>query len=54
MQSEATKVGIYNCTTLLPAALYLLTFLCLFFFYPLGKKQVDENTRILTERRAAK
>ena len=54
VQSEATKAGIYNCMTLLPAALYLLTFLCLFFFYPLGKKQVDENTRILTERRAAK
>lgn len=53
VQSEATKAGIYNCMTLLPAALYFLTFLCLFFFYPLGKKQVDENTRILEERRAA-
>lgn len=52
VQSEATRMGIYNCMTLLPAALYLLTFLCLFFFYPLGKKQVDENNRILAERRA--
>ena len=39
--------------TLLPAVLYLLTFVCLFFLYPLGKKQVDENNRILAERRAA-
>ena len=54
VQSEATKAALYNCMTLLPAVLYLLTFLCLAFLYPLGKKQVDENTRILTERRAAK
>lgn len=53
VQSEATKAGLYNCMTLLPAALYLLTFVCLFFLYPLGKKQVDENNRILAERRAA-
>ena len=54
VQSEATKAALYNCMTLLPAVLYLLTFLCLAFLYPLGKKQVDENNRILTERRAAK
>lgn len=53
VQTEAVKTGIYNCMTLLPAMLYVLAFLCMFFLYPLGKKQVDENTRILEERRAA-
>lgn len=52
VQTDAVKNSIYTCMTLLPAALYILAFLCMFFLYPLGKKQVDENTRILQERRA--
>ncbi len=52
VQTEAVRQSIYTCMTLLPAVLYVLAFLCMFFLYPLGKKQVDENTRILTERRA--
>ena len=54
VQTETVRSGIYNCMTLLPAIIYLLTFLGLAFLYPLGKKQVDENNRILSERRAAK
>lgn len=53
VQSDAVKSGIYNCMTLLPAVLYVLAFLCMVFLYPLNKKRVDENVRILTERRAA-
>ena len=53
VQTEAVRQSIYTCMTLLPAVLYILAFLCMFFLYPLGKKQVDENTRILNERRAA-
>ena len=53
VQTEAVTTGIYNCMTLLPAVLYVLAFLCMYFLYPLGKKQVDENTHILEERRAA-
>lgn len=54
VQTEAVKMGIYNCMNLLPAVLTLLALVVMFFFYPLDKKHVDENTRILEERRAAK
>lgn len=54
VQTDAVKMGIYNCMNLLPAVLTLLSFVIMFFCYPLGKKQVEENTRILAERRAAK
>lgn len=53
VQTEAVKSGIYNCMNLLPAVLTLLSFAIMFFCYPLDKKQVDENARILEERRAA-
>lgn len=53
VQSEAVKSGIYSCMTLLPAVLYALAFVCMVFLYPLGKKKVEENARILAERRAA-
>lgn len=52
VQTESVRMSIYNCMTLLPAALYVVAFLCMFFLYPLGKKQVNENTRILEERRS--
>lgn len=54
VQTEAVKEGLYNCMNLLPAVLTLLAFAAMFFFYPLGKKQVEENSRILEERHAAK
>lgn len=53
VQTDAVKSGIYNCMTLLPAVIYLVAFLCIVFLYPLNKKQVDENTRILEKRRTA-
>lgn len=53
VQTESVKSGIYNCMTILPAICYLAAFLCLGFLYPLGKKRVEENARILNERRAA-
>ncbi len=52
VQTESVRMSIYNCMTLLPAVLYILAFLCMFFLYPLGKKQVDENTSILEKRRS--
>jgi GPH family glycoside/pentoside/hexuronide:cation symporter len=51
VQTEAVKMGIFNCMNLLPAILTLLAFFVMVFFYPLNKKQVDENTSILTARR---
>lgn len=51
-QTEAVRSSLYTCMTLLPAVLYVIAFLCMAFIYPLGKKQVDENTRVLAQRRA--
>lgn len=51
-QTESVKMGIYNCATIVPALCYFAIFLLLLFVYPLGKKQVDENVRILAEKRA--
>lgn len=39
--------------TLVPALFLVGTALSLFFWYPLKKKQVEENTAILAERHAA-
>lgn len=50
-QTQSVKDGIYNCSTLLPGICYLAVFLLLWLVYPLGKKQVDENARVLEERR---
>lgn len=52
-QTQAVKDGIYTCSTLVPALCYLGVFLLLFFAYPLSKKQVEENVRILAEKRVA-
>ena len=41
--------GIYNISTLLPALGFLLLALILWFWYPLHKRQVDENVRRLKE-----
>lgn len=42
---------VYSVSSGIPAVAYLLVALSLFFIYPLGKKQVRENTAILAERR---
>lgn len=46
--------GIYNVTCLVPALGMILFFLALQFLYPLNKKRVEENAKILKERREAK
>ena len=38
-------------STLLPGICYLVVFLLLTFVYPLNKKRVDENAKLLEERR---
>lgn len=43
-------LGIYNISTLLPSAGFLLLALILWFWYPLKKKQVEENVAILKEK----
>ncbi len=43
--------GIFNISTLLPALGFGLLALILWFWYPLNKKRVNENVRILKEKR---
>lgn len=51
VQTEAVTDGIYNVATLYPGILYIAVGLTLMFVYPLSKIRVEENTRILKERR---
>ena len=46
----SVTLGIYNISTLLPAAGFLLLALILWFWYPLKKKQVEKNVAILKEK----
>ena len=50
-QSESVKDGIFNITTLVPAAGFGLLGLVLIFWYPLHKKQVDHNVELLRKKR---
>ena len=48
--SDKVKNGIFDIATLVPAVGLILLALILQFWYPLGKKQVDENIRLLKEK----
>ena len=48
---DSVKGGIFNIATLIPAIGFTLLALVLWFWYPLHKKQVDENVEILRKRR---
>ena len=48
---EKVVNGIYTITCIVPAAGFVLLALSLWFLYPLGKTKVEENARILKERR---
>jgi len=50
-QTQSVKDGIFNITTLVPALGFFLLALVLWFWYPLHKKRVEENIRILKEKR---
>ncbi len=54
VQTAEVKQGIYNLTCLVPALGFILLAVVLAFLYPLNKKRVAENARILAERREAK
>ena len=53
-QTEAVREGIYTLTCLVPGIGFLALALITFFFYPLSKKRVDENVKILAAKRAGK
>lgn len=44
------KEGIFDISTLVPAASFIILALILWFWYPLHKKQVEENVAILREK----
>ena len=52
MVTPEIKRGIFDISTLVPAIGLIILALILWFWYPLKKKQVDENVRILSEKRA--
>ena len=49
-QTEAVKNGIFDISTLIPAVGFGALALVLWFWYPLHKKQVEENIRRLKEK----
>lgn len=54
VQSEAVVNNIYSVATLAPAICYLIVGLILLFAYPLTKKIVEENSRILKKKHEKK
>lgn len=54
VQTKEVVDGIYNVATLYPGILYIAVGLTLIFIYPLGKKQVNENTILLKMKREEK
>ena len=50
-QTQAVKDGIFNITNLVPALGLVLLAVVLIFWYPLHKKQVDENNALLKAKR---
>lgn len=51
VQTPEVLDGIFNISTLLPALGFVLLALVLWFWYPLHKKQVDENVAALKAKR---
>ncbi len=50
-QTENVLEGIFNISTLVPAVGFALLGIVMWFWYPLHKKQVEENVRILEDKR---
>lgn len=50
----AVADGIYNITCLVPAVGFILLALVLIFLYPLNRKRVENNARLLSEKAAKK
>ncbi len=48
--TQKVKEGIFNISTLVPAAGFIILALILWLWYPLHKKQVEENIAILKEK----
>ena len=53
VQAPEVVQRIYTVSTIVPAVSYFLVALVLLFWYPLTKRIVEENGKILKEKRAA-
>ena len=53
-QTEAVREGIYTLTCLVPGFGFLALALITWFLYPLSKKRVEENVKILAAKREGK
>lgn len=53
VQTEDVANRIYTVATLIPGVCYLIVFSIMLFWYPLSKREVEKNTRILQEKREA-
>lgn len=51
VQTEEVAGRIYSVSTLIPGICYLTVFLIMQFWYPLSRKEVENNTAILREKR---
>ena len=52
VQSPEVVERIYTVSTLIPAICYFVVALILIFWYPLSKRKIAENQRIIKERHA--
>ena len=50
--AESVKEGIFNISTIIPAIGFILLSVVLWFWYPLHKRQVEENVRFLKQKHA--
>ncbi len=50
-QTLEVSERIYTVATIIPGICYLLVFVIMQFWYPLGKAEVEKNTKLLQERR---
>ena len=51
VQTEAVRESIYSVSTLAPGIFYLAVGLSLILIYPLNKKRVEENSRLLKKEK---
>lgn len=51
VQEESVTNALYSTVTIVPAVCFLLVSAILAFLYPLGKAKVEENAKIIEERR---
>ena len=51
--ADSVKEGIFNISTIIPALGFILLSVVLWFWYPLHKRQVEENVRFLKQKHAA-